>query len=125
MFFRLQSGIMETICLKIKIREENLNDIRNWFATLNNRAEEVLQTLEAEGIIIESVFLDKQDTDYYLIYYIKAKNLAYAREVADKSNFPIDKFHRDCFKKFCNERYTLEPLANFQNFIVSDMTTDF
>jgi Family of unknown function (DUF6176) len=104
---------METICIRTKLKKGSLEDVRKWFQTLQERPNEVLQSLKDEGVIIESAFLDKQDNDYYLIYYMKAENLAHAREVAMKSKLAIDKYHKECFKKFCEDRKELEQLLDF------------
>lgn len=104
---------METICIKIKLKKGSLDDVRKWFQTLRERPDEVLQSLENEGVLIESAFLDQQGSDYYLIYYMKAENLAHAREVSMKSTLPIDYYHKECMKMFCEERTTLEPLIDF------------
>jgi len=105
---------METICIKTKLKKGSLDDVRKWFQTLCERQSEVLLSLENEGVIIESAFLDKQGSDYYLIYYMKAKNFAHSREVAMKSTLAIDKYHKECFKKFCEDRIELEQLIDFQ-----------
>lgn len=69
--------------------------------------------MENECVIIESAFLDKQGDDYYLIYYMKAKNLQNAREIAAKSSLDIDKYHKKCLKEFCEDRRELELLIDF------------
>lgn len=79
-----------------------------------DREAEVLETLENEGTVIESVFLEKHGEDYYLIYYIKAKNAAFAREVAKKSLLPIDLYHKECREKFYEKGEALEQLIDLQ-----------
>lgn len=105
---------METICIKIKIRNESLEGIRIWFQTLINRSEETLRSLNNENVFVESIFLDElEGEDSYLIYYMKADDLDHAREIAKKSTAAIDQYHKECKKKFCGERKRLELLANF------------
>lgn len=104
---------METICIRTKLKKGSLEDVRKWFQTLRERPDEVLQSLEDEGVIVESAFLDKQDNDYYLIYYMKAENLAHSRDVAMKSTLAIDKYHKACFKRFCEDHIELEQLIDF------------
>jgi Family of unknown function (DUF6176) len=108
---------METICIKKKVKEGSLEAVRKWFQTLRDKSDEVLQSLENEGVLIESAFLDKQGYDYYVIYYyMKAKSLAHAREVSQKSTLAIDKYHKECSKKHCEDRIELEPLIDFHRF---------
>lgn len=104
---------METICIRIKLKNGSLDDVRKWFQTLREKPNEILESLENEGVTIESAFLDRIDSDYYLIYYMKAKNFSYAREVAQKSTLKIDKYHRKCLKEFCEDRTVLEQLLDF------------
>jgi hypothetical protein len=105
---------METICFRIKLKNGSLDDVRKWFQTLRERPNEVLQSLNDEGVIIESVFLDKQEHNNYLIYYMKAESLTHAREIAMKSVLEIDKYHKECLKQFCTDRIALEQLMDFQ-----------
>lgn len=104
---------METICIRTKIKHNSIKEVRRWFQTLQEKSDEVLVSLKDEGVIIESVFLDEQDSDYYLIYYMKAKDLKHAHEVAIKSTLDIDKYHKKCFKELCEERKVLETLLDF------------
>ena len=91
-----------------------IDEVREWFQRLEDRKDEVLETLENEKTIVESVFLDKCGEDFYLIYYIKAENVAFAREVAKQSLLPIDLYHKKCREKFCEKAEALELLVDFQ-----------
>lgn len=104
---------METVCIRTKIKKGALDGVKEWFQTLRQRPDEVMLTLKNEGVFIESAFLDKFGEDHYLIYYMKAENLAYAKEVALKSMLEIDKYHKDCFSKYCEGRVELEQLIDF------------
>lgn len=104
---------METICIRTKVKEGSVEEVREWFQTLRENSDEVLQSLKNEGVLIESAFLDKQGHDYYLIYYMKAESLAKAREAVQKSTLAIDKYHKECFKRFCEDRIELEQLIDF------------
>lgn len=104
---------METICVKKKVKEGTLEAVRKWFHTLRDKSAEVLQSLENEEVVIESAFLDKQGHDYYVIYYMKAKSLAHAHEVSQKSTLAIDKYHKECSRSYLEDRIELEPLIDF------------
>lgn len=104
---------METVCFRIKLKPGSIEGVRIWFKTLKEREAETLKTLENEDVIVESVFLDKHGENFYLIYYMKAKSIANAREVAKKSLLPIDVYHKECREKFCEEYEKLEPLLDF------------
>lgn len=104
---------METVCVKIKLKKGSLAQVRIWFQTLCQRPEEVLESLKNEEVFVESVFLDRQGEDDYLVYYMRAACLSNAREVAMKSKLAIDKYHKECLRQFCEERQELELLLDY------------
>ena len=107
---------MKTICIKTKLKKELIKEIRIWFQTLKNRMNETLETLENEGVFVESAFLDKQGNDLYLIYYMKAENISHVYEVFSKSTLAIDLYHKECWKKYCEGREVLEELLDIDRF---------
>lgn len=74
--------------------------------------EETKQTLQNEGVIVEAAFLDKQGDDHFLIYYMKAEDLDRVYEVFSKSTLPIDIYHRECRKNYCEGSEVLEELLD-------------
>jgi len=103
---------MKTICIKTKLKKELIKEIRIWFQTLKNRMNETLESLENEGVIVESAFLDKQGDDLYLIYYLKAEDISQVYEVFNKSTLEIDHYYKECWKKYCQGREVLEELLD-------------
>lgn len=73
---------------------------------------ETLESLENEGVVVESAFLDKQGDDLYLIYYLKAENISQVYEVFDKSTLAIDHYHKECWGKYCEGQEVLEELLD-------------
>ena len=107
---------MKTICIKTKIKKELIEEVRIWFQTLKKRITETLQSLENEGVIVETAFLDRQGEELYLIYYMKANDISRAYEVFSKSDLDIDHYHKSCWKKFCEGREVLEILLDIDRF---------
>lgn len=105
---------MKTTCIKTKINGDDLEGIRLWFKTLKSRIDETMETLENEGVKIESVFIDKQGSDFFLIHYMKADDINKAYEVFEKSNSPIDIYFKDCWKRYCKGRIILEELLDLE-----------
>lgn len=105
---------MRTICIRTKIDPECLDEVREWFSTLKDRLDETMQTLENEKVLVESAFLDRHDEDVYLIYYLKAEDIEKAYEVFDSSTSPIDKYFKECWKKYCKGRVVLEELLDLE-----------
>ena len=50
----------ETRCVKIKLKPNSLEKVREWAQTINERKDEALATLRDEGVILETVFLDQK-----------------------------------------------------------------
>jgi Family of unknown function (DUF6176) len=105
---------MRTICIRTKINPDSLDEVRVWFKTLKTRQEETMETLKNEGVLVESVFLDKHDNGIYLIYYLKAEDVDKAYEVFDKSTSSIDVYFKECWKKYCKGRIVLEELLDLE-----------
>ncbi|MFA6915065.1 MAG: DUF6176 family protein [Parachlamydiales bacterium] len=103
---------MKTICIRTKLKKDSINEVREWFQTLKDRKKEVLESLENEGVIMESAFLEKHGDDLFLIYYMKAKDIANAYEVFNTSTLAIDDYYKKCWYKFCEGREVLEELLD-------------
>src|ERR1700722_12729467 len=111
---------METICVKAKIKKDAINLVRQWFQDLKCRKDEVLKTLEKEGVVIESVFLESNGDEEFLIYYMRANDIAHAHQVYRQSTLPIDIYHKDCWKNYCERGKNLELLLDFDRTVISN-----
>ena len=107
---------MKTICIKTKLKKNSITAVRLWFDTLKERMEETLKSLENEGVIVESAFLDKQGEDLYLIYYMKAEDIPRAYETFNNSKLAIDDYYKENWKKYCEGRVVLEELLDLNRF---------
>ena len=76
--------------MRVRLEPGSLPRVREWAAELNARRDEVLATLRDEGVRVESVFLDGET----LVYYLRADNVATAREVYAGSHYAIDAYHQ-------------------------------
>jgi hypothetical protein len=106
---------VETSCVKVRLKPGSVERVRAWAAELNGRPDEVLATLRDEGVVIESVFLDVTDDGDYLVYYMKARSLADARAVAQRSTHAIDAYHRQFKQETWEAATPLETLIDFEN----------
>ena len=86
------------VCVRVRLKTGVLSRVREWAAYLAAHRSEALQTLEAEGVSIESVFLDSTADGDFLIYYMRSASHEKAREVAARSTAAIDNFHK-AFKR--------------------------
>jgi hypothetical protein len=76
----------ETQLLKIRIRPGMTEKVIAFMETLRERQAESLEALRREGMMVESIFLERGEEADYLYYYVKAANLAHANEINMKSN---------------------------------------
>ena len=88
----------QTKCVKIKLKPNSLEKVREWAKTLNERKGEALVTLRDESVILETVFLDQSGDGDFLIYLMKAESFEKAREAVQKSIHSIVKYHQN-FKR--------------------------
>lgn len=104
---------MEIICSRIQLKPDSVARVREWAATLSSRPDEVLETLRNEGIYLECAFLDQRADGDWLVYVIKAEDIAKAWEAYGKSTLPIDEYHRSVMAEVALQRENLEPLVQF------------
>lgn len=86
--------------IKIKLKPNSLERVREWARIITERKDEALATLRDEDVILEAVFLDQNSEGDFLIYVMKAADFEKAREVVKKSVHAIDEYHQN-FKKEC------------------------
>ena len=89
---------MDVGAVLIQLKPDSLTYVDAWQAELNARKDEALETLKAEGVLVESWFYLKLEGQDYLLAYTRAENIQKAQAVAKKSHFPIDQVHKN-FKK--------------------------
>lgn len=71
----------QTQLLKVRIRPGKTERVVEFLSGLMDRREESMDGLRREGMVVESMFLERRDEADYLYYYVKAKNLAEASQV--------------------------------------------
>ena len=105
---------IKTRCVRIKLRPDSLPAVRAWQHFLEQNRNEVLKTLEAEGVTLEAAFLDNREGGDYLIYLMACEDFDNAKAIAANSKSFVDEFHKK-FKQECwGESIELEPLISFQ-----------
>ena len=90
----------DVLCARIRLKPNMLNTVREWAAFMTTHRDAAQQTLLAEGVHIESVFLEQTSEGDFLIYYMRSVNQAQAEAVARQSTAMIDEYHRQ-FKHTC------------------------
>ena len=103
----------ETQCVKIHLKPNSLDRVREWARTLNkSRRAEALATLADESVVLEAVFLDCTAEGDFLIYIMKAESFEKAKQAAEKSQHEIDAYHRAFKRDTWGTRSQLELLVD-------------
>jgi len=105
---------MQTYFAKFKLKG-SIEDAQEWAQYLNAHKDEVLETLEAEGVIFELAVIDQQADGPYLIYVMKADDLKKAFEVFAVSEKSVDLYHKKIIVKICGKPEYLIPIIDFTN----------
>lgn len=103
----------ETVCARIRLKDGSLSRVDDWAAEMNSRKPEVLATLKAEGVNLESVFLERASDGDFLIYFMRADDLDQAARVAAGSDSEVDVIHRAFKSATFESRELLRPLIDF------------
>lgn len=105
---------MRTVCVKVKLKPNSLDKVEEWSKTLNERREEVLETLVNETVLFESSFLDViTDDEAYLIGVMVIEDIEKSKDVVKKSILPIDVYHKKFKQETWGEMKTLKTLGSF------------
>ncbi len=104
--------MLETRCVKIKLKPGSLERVRQWAAELNGRKEEALATLRDEGVVVESVFLESTPEGDFLIYYMKAESFEKSRAAVERSTHAIDAYHQKFMRETRESSSRLELLLD-------------
>jgi hypothetical protein len=79
----------ETQLLKIRIRPGKTAAVIDFLRSLKAREDLSLEALRREGMVVESMFLERRDDADYLYYYAKARDLAQASQVNMQATDPL------------------------------------
>jgi hypothetical protein len=82
--------------------------------------DEVLATLQDEGVTVESAFLERAADGDYLIYYMRAADRQRAAGAAALSAHPIDQYHQSFKREAWEGPTTLELLVDFEQNVAID-----
>lgn len=113
--------IYQTKCVKIQLRPNSLERVREWAQALNDvRRSEALATLRDETVVFEAAFLDQTDEGDFLIYVMKAENFEKAKQAGVTSPHEIDKYHQEFKRDTWAARKPLELLVDLDR--ISELT---
>lgn len=99
---------MEVACYRIRLKPGSVPAIREWASRLQSEIVEVRKLLKAEGMMLESAFLEQSPQGDFLIYYVRSPDLKNARKISQASLHPIDIYHREVMKQITENAVELE-----------------
>lgn len=79
----------QTQLLKIRIRPGKTEQVVEFLRSLMDRQDESIEALRREGMMVESMFLERRDEADFLYYYVKAKDLAHSTQVNMQATDPL------------------------------------
>lgn len=82
---------MQTQCVKIPFLSGKTQRFIDWIASATGRRAEMLESMRAEGVAAEAMFLERGSTEDALIFYMRARDLARAQQVFASSELHIDR----------------------------------
>ena len=88
----------DVVCARIQLKPGSLPRVQEWAEHMRAHRDEALQTLAAEGVTVESVFLDSGAGGDFLVYCMRSTSQEAAQAVAARSVAAIDAYHR-AFKR--------------------------
>lgn len=86
------------VCVRVRLKPDSLVRVREWASHIASHRDEALRTLDAEGVTVESVFLESTAQGDFLIYYMRSASHDKARLAAKCATEAIDAYHQ-AFKR--------------------------
>lgn len=85
----------EAVLMKRELDPGKVGRLRAWFEELDDREDEVIETLEDEGAHTESAFLQTGGDGVHLFYYMEVEDREAMWKAFEASDHPIDEEHEE------------------------------
>lgn len=106
----------EVMLARAPIEPGKEDRVREWFEELQEREDEVVETLRHEGVYTETAFLHTVDGTTYLSVYMEADDLAEADDAGDEEAYDIDEEHHEVLgETLAGDWEELETIGHFTN----------
>jgi uncharacterized protein YdaT len=90
--------------------------LREWYAELQDREDEILETLRHDGVYTETAFLPSSGGETHLYVYMEAPDLEAALASGDEESFEVhEQHHAVLAETLTGEWEDLAPIAHFRN----------
>ena len=85
----------DVVLTKQRIEPGKTERLREWTAEIRDREDEALATLENEGMHLEAAFVEHTDEGDFLVYFMKADDVAAVSSAFEESDHEIDHEHAE------------------------------
>lgn len=104
----------EVQCLKVRIQPGQTEHLLAFLRSLQERHSEVQDSLRAEGILLETLFIERAASHDTLFFYSRASNLAAASAAFAASSLPLDIETRQIIAQTWAEAQALELIIDLE-----------
>lgn len=120
---QMSNEYTQVICTHSKIKEGSLENVKQWLHSLENeRRHEVLESFHNEGVLLECAFIREEKGVFYLVYFMRAQDVAKAMDVFRSSTLPGDAYHKQCWEQFTEQHEVLTPVFHAESEMMSNQT---
>lgn len=105
---------MDVTLARAPIEPGMTDRLREWYAELESREDEVVETLRYEGVFTETAFVHAVDGEPHLYVYMEADDVETAKAAGDEEAFQIDEEHHDVLDECLGGEWEeFEPIGHF------------
>lgn len=106
----------EVTLARLPVEPGEEDRLREWYAELQRREDEVVETLDHEGVYTEAAFLDASGETSYLYVYMEADDVDAADEAGDEEAYDIDEEHHDVLSETLDGEWEdVETISHYVN----------
>ena len=106
----------EVTLARARIVPGKADRLREWYAELERREDEVVETLQHEGVSTETAFLDASGEPGFLYVYMEATDLEAADEAGNDEAFEVDEQHHEVLGECLDSEWeALETIGHYVN----------
>lgn len=82
---------MQAQCVRIPILPGKTQRFIDWLSSIASRREEMVAAMRAEGVVAETICIERGQHGDAVIFYMRAHDIAHAQRTAATSALPIDR----------------------------------
>jgi len=91
----VHNHMTEAVLTKQRVEDGKTDQLVEWMSEVREREDEVVETFQSEGMVTEAAFLEHNEDDDYLVYFMEAEDLREVYESFGESTHEIDEEHKE------------------------------